>query len=547
MMKKQIFALLLSGLLLAAAGCSGVDYEQYKIKEEEAVELNPAEDGADVTSAGRPTEAEGATATPSATPSAAGTPTVTPTAAATPTVAATPTPTQAAASAAPTPAARASGTPYSVHGALHYDGTVLKDKNGNAFQIKGVSTHGIGWFPQYVSADAFRSLRDEWGANCIRLAMYTGEGAGYCTGGNKNELKKLVTNGVQYATDLGMYVIIDWHILSDNDPNTYKAEAKSFFDEMSKKYASYDNVLYEICNEPNGGTSWAQIKQYANEVIPLIRANDSNAIVIVGTPTWSQDVDIASRDPLKGYDNIAYTIHFYAGTHGAGLRSKMQTCLNAGIPVFCTEFGTCDASGNGGNNFNEADAWIKAMDKAGVSYCIWNLSNKNESSALIASSCSKLSGWSEAELSEEGRWYVGILGGKLPSQGSSGGGNAQPTPASGGNAPTQAPSVSAGSGNTKASLSAANSWSDGSKYHCQYTLTVKNSGNASVSGWKVRIRFSSDIALEQSWNGNYQLSGKDLVVTPVDFNREIPAGGSVEVGFIVSCAGGLSTPQVSVE
>ncbi|MCR4643450.1 MAG: cellulase family glycosylhydrolase [Lachnospiraceae bacterium] len=542
-MKKKIFALLLSGLLLAAAGCSGVDYEQYKIKEEEAVELDPAEDGVSVTDAARPSAEATATATPGATPSAAETPTPTPTAAATPTSGITPT----SASAAPTQAASASGTPLAVHGALHYDGTVLKDKNGNAFQIKGVSTHGIGWFPQYVNAAAFKSLRDEWGANCIRLAMYTGEGAGYCTGGNKNDLKKLVTNGVQYATDLGMYVIIDWHILSDNDPNTYKAEAKSFFDEMSKKYASYDNVLYEICNEPNGGTSWAQIKQYAQDVIPVIRANDKDAIIIVGTPTWSQDVDTASRDPLKGYDNIAYTIHFYAGTHGAGLRSKMQTCLNSGLPVFCSEFGTCDASGNGGNNFNEADAWIKAMDKAGVSYCIWNLSNKNESSALIASSCSKLSGWSEAELSEEGRWYVGILGGKLPASGSSGGGNAQPTPASGGNAPTPPPAASADTGNTKASLSAANSWSDGSKNHCQYTLTLTNTGKSSVSGWKVRIRFSSGIELEQSWNGNYQLSGKDLVVTPVDFNREIPAGGSVDVGFIVNCTGSLGTPQISVE
>ncbi len=540
-MKKQIFALLLTGLLLVTAGCSGVDYEQYKIKE--ATELDPAEDGVSVTDAARPSAEEAATATPTTAPSATETPTPTPTAAATPTSGTTPT----SASAAPTPATSASGTPLAVHGALHYDGTVLKDKNGKAFQIKGVSTHGIGWFPQYVNADAFRSLRDEWGANCIRLAMYTGEGAGYCTGGNKNDLKKLVTNGVQYATDLGMYAIIDWHILSDTDPNIHKAEAKLFFDEMSKKYASYDNVLYEICNEPNGGTTWPQIKQYANELIPLIRANDKDAIIIVGTPTWSQDVDTASRDPLKGYDNIAYTIHFYAGTHGAGLRSKMQTCLNAGIPVFCTEFGTCDASGNGGNNFGEADAWIKAMDKAGVSYCIWNLSNKNESSALIASSCSKLSGWSEAELSEEGRWYIGILGGKLPAQGSSGGGNSSPTPASGANAPTPPPATSANAGNTKVSLSASNSWSDGSRNHCQYTLTLQNTGSVPVSGWKVHIRFSSDIALEQSWNGNYQLNGKDLAVTPVDFNREIPAGGSVEVGFIVSCTGSFGTAQISME
>ncbi|MCR4643392.1 MAG: cellulase family glycosylhydrolase [Lachnospiraceae bacterium] len=543
-MKRSIVTLLFAAMLVMLSGCGGIDYEQYKIKEDEAVELDPAEDGASVTSATQPSEGAAATATPGTAPSATEAPS--PTATPTPTAGITPTPTTGAA-ATPTAAVSASGTPFEQHGALHYEGPLLKDKNGRNFQIKGVSTHGIGWFPQYVNAATFKSLRDEWGANCIRLAMYTGEGAGYCTGGNKNDLKKLITNGVQYATDLGMYVIIDWHILSDNDPNTYKDEAKLFFDEMSKKYASYDNVLYEICNEPNGGTSWDRIKQYANEVIPVIRANAKNAIIIVGTPTWSQDVDTASKNPLKGYDNIAYTIHFYAGTHGAGLRSKMQTCLNAGIPVFCSEFGTCDASGNGGNNFNEANQWIKAMDNAGVSYCIWNLSNKNESSALIASNCNKLSGWSEAELSEEGRWYVGVLGGKVPVQASSGSSDPAPTAASGGNTPTQAPAVSGSSGNIKASLSAANSWSDGSRNHCQYTLTVKNSGNATVRGWKIRISFSSDIALEQSWNGDYQASGKSILVTPVDFNNEIPAGGSVEVGFIVSCSGDLGTPKVTVE
>ena len=229
--------------------------------------------------------------------------------------------------------------PLQAHGALSVKGTQLVDKTGKPFQLRGVSTHGLNWFPEYVNADAFASMKNDWKINCARLAMYTAESGSYCEGGNKENLKNIVSQGVEYATDLGLYVIIDWHVLHDLDPNKYKADALAFFDEMSAKYADYDNVIYEICNEPNGGTSWDQVKSYANEVIPVIKKNNPDAVIVVGTPNWSQDVDIAAKDPITGYDNIMYTIHFYADTHRDDLRAKMKTALDAGLPEFCTEFG----------------------------------------------------------------------------------------------------------------------------------------------------------------------------------------------------------------
>ena len=226
------------------------------------------------------------------------------------------------------------GTPVEVHGKLSVKGTQLVDVNGNAYQIQGVSTHGINWFPEYVNKEGFQSMRDDWGINCVRLAMYTAESNSYCEGGNKEQLKTLVKQGVDYATELGMYVIIDWHILHDLDPNKYKKDALEFFDEMAELYADYDNVLYEICNEPNGGTSWLQVKAYANEVIPIIKKHDENAVIIVGTPTWSQDVDKAAENPITGYDNIMYALHYYAATHKDDLRKKLAVLhANIGIKV----------------------------------------------------------------------------------------------------------------------------------------------------------------------------------------------------------------------
>lgn len=295
-------------------------------------------------------------------------------------------------------------TPYEAHGKLSVSGTKLVDKNGNTYRLKGASTHGIAWFPQYVSYDTFKYLRDNFGVNVVRIAMYTAEYAGYCSGGNKEELKDLVKKGVDAATQLGLYVIIDWHILSDSNPQQNKAEAISFFSEMSSLYKNQDNVIYEICNEPNGGTSWADIKSYAMEVIPAIRGNDSDAIIVVGTPTWSQDVDVASFDKITGYDNIMYALHFYAATHKQWIRDKAQTAINNGLALFVTEFSICDASGNGALDINEANLWLDFLNKNGISFVGWSLSNKAESSAMFQSWCGKTADFEESELSEWAKW-----------------------------------------------------------------------------------------------------------------------------------------------
>lgn len=295
------------------------------------------------------------------------------------------------------------GTPFDNHGKLSVKGIDLVDKDGKKYQLKGVSTHGIAWFPDYVNKDAFKTFRDDWGANLIRLAMYTDENGGYCTDGDKEKLKNLIDTGVQSATELGMYVIIDWHILHDLNPQVYKEEAKKFFEEMTTKYKDYDNIIYEICNEPNGGTSWADVKSYAEEIIPIIRKNDPDAIIIVGTPNWSQDVDIAAQDPLD-YDNVMYAIHFYAATHKDDIRNKVTTALSSGLPIFVSEFSICDASGNGGIDYNQADLWFDLIEQYNLSYSAWNVSNKDETSSLIKSSCSKTSGWTDDELSETGIW-----------------------------------------------------------------------------------------------------------------------------------------------
>ncbi len=293
-------------------------------------------------------------------------------------------------------------SPYKSHGRLLVKGTNIVDKNGDLTTLRGISTHGLAWYPQYVNKETFRTLRDEWNVNLIRLAMYTNEYGGYFNGG-KESMADLVNKGVKYASELGMYVIIDWHILSDGNPLTHKKDAVDFFKKMAKKYKNNGHVIYEICNEPNG-CSWQDVKDYANAVIPAIRKYDKKAIILVGSTTWSQDLDKVTASPLKYTKNIMYTCHFYAATHKQWLRDRVDKAIRSGIPVFISEFSICDASGNGSIDYTEANAWKSFIKKNHLSFAAWSLSNKAETSALIKSSCTKTSSWKASDLSATGKY-----------------------------------------------------------------------------------------------------------------------------------------------
>lgn len=407
-MKKKL--LLISGIMVFLLTACG----QLEVPSLSATKA-PAESDLPADPKATPVTSAAPSATPTTTPDTSTTtpsaPVTTPDASTAAPNAATEVPLTPAPAATSTPDTSAESSFIGLHGALSVDGTDLVDKNGEKIQLYGVSTHGLAWFPQYVNEDSFRTLHEDWGINCIRLALYTYEYGGYCNGGDRENLKNLIKDGIEFATGQDMYVIVDWHVLNDQDPNVYKNDAVSFFEELSSEYADYTNILYEICNEPNGYASWESVKSYANEVIPVIRANDEDAVILVGSPTWSQDIDKAAANPLE-FDNVMYTLHFYAATHKDDLRARLKTCADNGLPVFVSEFGTCDASGNGANDFEQTSKWMELIEEYNLSFFCWNLSNKNETSSLISSSCSKTADWTEEELSASGKWMRNYFRGK---------------------------------------------------------------------------------------------------------------------------------------
>ncbi len=293
------------------------------------------------------------------------------------------------------------GDGLTAHGALWVDGHQLKDQNKSPFQLKGFSSHGLCWYPEYVNYNALRTTKD-YGANVFRIAVYTEK---YIE--NPEPTLKVLYSGMENAIAADMYVIVDWHILKDNNPNIYKEEALIFFKNISEQFGNHPSVIYEICNEPNGDTSWEDITGYANEVIPAIRENAKDALIIVGTPKYSTDLEGPLNSPLQ-YKNIMYAYHQYIGTTDGYSKEVIKSAMKKGLPVFVSEWGISN-SYEGLDKFEQARKMVKGFNEIGVSWISWSLSNKDESSAAIKPDNIRLEGWAYEDFSRSGKITIDAL------------------------------------------------------------------------------------------------------------------------------------------
>jgi len=265
------------------------------------------------------------------------------------------------------------------YGQLSVKDSQIVGSSGEPIQLRGMSSHGLQWFGKLVNKESLLDLRDRWGVTVFRAAMYTAQG-GYI---DNPKVKSKLIEIVDMAIELGIYAIIDWHILYDNNPQIHQSKAIEFFSEMSKRYAGVPNVIYEICNEPNGNISWGgNIKPYSEAVIREIRKNDPKNIIIVGSGSWSQNIHDPANDPLR-YQNIAYALHFYAGSHGQWLRDRISYAMGKGLAIIVTEWGTTDSSGKGNIFLNESNQWLDFLDSRKISWVNWSYSNAGESSAAL--------------------------------------------------------------------------------------------------------------------------------------------------------------------
>lgn len=288
------------------------------------------------------------------------------------------------------------GSVVGQHGRLRVQGNRIVDQHGKPVQLRGMSFFWSQWIGKYYNANVVKWLRDDWRCTIVRAAMAVGSG-GYLE--NPEQEKKKVIAVVDAAIAAGIYVLIDWH-----DHNAYQntARAQEFFTEMARRYAKVPNVIYETFNEPLQNVSWSKdLKPYHEAVIRSIRRYSPDSLIVCGTPSWSQRVDEASKDPLK-FPNIAYTLHFYATTHKQWLRDAAQTALNNGIALMVTEFGTTEASGNGVIDYEETRKWWQFLDTNYISWCNWSVADKVEASAALKPGANGRGGWPTSAVTASG-------------------------------------------------------------------------------------------------------------------------------------------------
>jgi len=284
------------------------------------------------------------------------------------------------------------------HGYLAVNGTALVDQQGKAVVLHGVSFGWHNWWPRFYSAATVAWLKSDWKCDVLRAAIGvepTDPPGGYLI--NPTFALDHLYAVVDAAIENDMYVIVDWHA-----GDIHLNEARTFFQTVAEKYKERPNIIYELFNEPDN-ESWSAVKAYAEELIKTIRAIASKNIILVGSPQWDQAVDKPAADPIKDYDNLMYTLHFYAGTHKQWLRDVATSALQKGLPIFVSECGGMEASGDGAIDKQEWQNWLQWMSDNQISWLAWSVSDKAETCSMVKDTSSPVSGWKDSDLKEWGQ------------------------------------------------------------------------------------------------------------------------------------------------
>ena len=250
--------------------------------------------------------------------------------------------------------------PVKQYGQLQVKGAQLCDQQGQPVILHGLNLEWDTRWPRMYNKKYMKTLKREGQYPLLRLAMEVSEDNGYLA--HPQQAMACLKPVIETAIKQNIYVIIDWHANS-----MHTQEARQFFGEIAQRYGRYPHIIYEIYNEPIEET-WTSIKKYASEVISEIRRYDPDNIVLVGCPHWNQDIHLVANSPLDSFQNVMYTVHFYAATHGDDLRQRTEDAVRQGIPIFISECGAMEASGEGPIDLESEAQWVAMCHRLGISF-----------------------------------------------------------------------------------------------------------------------------------------------------------------------------------
>lgn len=285
--------------------------------------------------------------------------------------------------------------PVKQWGQLQVKGNQLCSQTGDPIVLRGVSYGWHNLWPRFYNKQSVKWLKKDWKCTVLRAAMGTVIEDNYIE--NPEFALKCMNKVIKAAIKNDLYIIIDWHTYYPQ-----KKEAKAFFSMMAQKYGKYPHIIYEIYNEPMED-SWESVKEYAADIISEIRKYDPDNIILVGSPHWDQDLHLVAESPLEGFNNIMYTLHFYAATHKQELRDRAEAAWEKGIPIFVSECAGMECTGYGPLDIPEWTRWVEWLESKKISWVNWSISDKNETCSMILPRANKNGGWDESLIKPAGR------------------------------------------------------------------------------------------------------------------------------------------------
>lgn len=228
-----------------------------------------------------------------------------------------------------------------------------------------------------------------WGANIVRFPVHP---TAWRKRG-KDDYIKLLDQGVQWATELGLYVIIDWHTIGNLRTEMYqnamyettRKETFEFWRTMAQHYKDNTTVAcFELFNEPTiqrgqlGECSWQEWKKLNEEMIGIIRANGAKAIPLVAGFNWAYDLTPIAKEPVNA-EGIAYVSHPYPMKREKPWEDKWTTDWGFAAekyPLILTEIGFAGAEEKGAHvpvisDESYGEAITKYCEEKGISYTVW--------------------------------------------------------------------------------------------------------------------------------------------------------------------------------
>lgn len=191
----------------------------------------------------------------------------------------------------------------------------------------------------------------EWGADIIRLPVHP---VAWRDRGQEAYLA-LLDQSVAWARELGIHLVIDWHSIGNlatgkfQNPmyNTTVEETHDFWNVISKHFAGEPVIaMYELFNEPTVGNrfgplTWPEWKKMNEDMISVIRKNDTKTVILVAGFNWAYDLTPVASDPVKA-ENIAYVSHPYPEKRNKPWEDQWEAdwgYVAKTFPVILTEIG----------------------------------------------------------------------------------------------------------------------------------------------------------------------------------------------------------------